>query len=365
MAITAETRTDIVELVVGTVGAAPGATILSQLADEVDAGATLNGLAVAIANHPAFKDMYPSFLTNEEFATNWLTQLFGGGPDVGEVNQENFDLAVEAMTGLLNAGEHRGAVMYQVVTFLSGLSEEDENFGAAAAKLNNQTEVAVAYSVTTQQSADTVDELVAVVTSVDSTQASVDAALAVVNGTSNEGSKFTLTSGSDEITGSTKNDTFISGAVEDGAGGFIQTLSPLDILDGGTGNDTIKVTDERTAITILGTTSVTGIENAIVNSAFAFTGNLSGWTGLTNVNLQTVGGATDLTVNGNAVVGGNLDGNVKITNAGTIDLADVDAAATVDILTGTKTTSAAVDGGAAVTIDSDGAGGNSTVLTSV
>lgn len=248
MAITAETRTDIIELVVGIFGAAPGANILSELADTVDAGLSLNDLTVALVENPVFKDMYPSFLTNDEFATSYLTAIFGGAPGVGEVDQANFDIAHDAVTALLNAGQSRGEVVYQIINAISNVSEDDPAFGGAAAKLNNQTEVAVHFSVTTLQSADTADELVAVVSGVGSTQASVDAALADINDSESEGGIFTLTSGIDNLIGGAGDDLFIGTT---GSGGEVNdpiTIQTSDRIDGGDGFDTFRIAmgDEET-----------------------------------------------------------------------------------------------------------------------
>jgi hypothetical protein len=69
MAITVEQRTSIIELVVGMFGAAPGASVLSDLVAAYEAGATLKQIAANLANTNEFKGIFPTFLTNGEFAT--------------------------------------------------------------------------------------------------------------------------------------------------------------------------------------------------------------------------------------------------------------------------------------------------------
>ena len=96
MAITAETRTDIIEIVVGMFDAAPGASVLAELTASVDAGTSLRDLTVALANSTVFQAAYPNFLTNEEFATNFLTSILGGN-----VTQEIMDEAVAIAETLL------------------------------------------------------------------------------------------------------------------------------------------------------------------------------------------------------------------------------------------------------------------------
>jgi Ca2+-binding RTX toxin-like protein len=281
MAITAETRTDIIELVVGMVDAAPGATVLSELADVVDAGLSLQDLAIALANNAAFKAIYPSFLTNTEFSTNFLTALMGGNP--GVVSQENFDLAVDALVALLNAGEHRGAVMYQAITAISGVAETDANFGAAAALLNNKTEVAVHYSVTTQQSGNTLDDLQSVIANVTNDDATVTTAKASIDGTNDQGTEFTLTTGLNTVTGSTKNDNIL-GIVGTGA-----TFTLGDIINGGAGTDKLRIaTDSATVDTA--TATVSNVETLEISSA-GVTKVDGDDDGFTTVTIDKIGGA--------------------------------------------------------------------------
>ncbi len=367
MAITAETRTDIIEVVVGVIGAAPGANILSELADIVDGGLSLRDLTIALVENPVFKQVYPTFLTNEEFATQYLTAILDG-----EVSAETMTEAVDAVTALLNAGESRGAVVYEIINFLSGVSSDDETFGAAATNLANKVEVAEAYSVDTLQSGDTLEELQAVIADVDSTEASKTAALDEVNGTQNSGTNFTLTLGADEITGTTKNDTITSGDIFDGNATFKNTLTGLDVIDGAGGTDTLKIFAQDSALTVPTTTKVMNVENVTVNTVAGFTADMSSWTGLSKVNAEVVGGALDLKVSGIAVTGGNLDGAVTVEDASTVSLTDVDQGNNVTIDTGTKTTSVYVHGGADHYMNANGGntdlvGGdtNSAVLSSV
>lgn len=280
MAITVETRTDIIELIVGMVGAAPGATILSELADIVDAGTSLNDLAIALANNPAFKVLYPSFLTNTEFATNFLTELMGS-----EVDATTLSTSVDAMVADLNSGTHRGAAMYTAIKTLGDTAETDANFGAAAAALNNKTEVAVAYSVTTQQSAETLDALQAVVKDVTSSEATVTAALAEVNGEAAAGTTFNLTTGVDNITGSTKNDTI--NAFVDAAASATSTFTAADVIAGGSGTDVLSLTASGATANGLPAATITDVESYIIRDV----GNTAGG----SYNFAIVSGETSVT----------------------------------------------------------------------
>ncbi len=299
MAITVETRTDIIELIVGMVGAAPGAAILSELADIVDGGLSLNDLAIALANNPAFKVLYPSFLTSEEFATNFLTALMGA-----EVDATTLSTSIDAMVADLNAGTHRGAAMYTAITTLSATAETDANFGAAAAALNNKTEVAIHYSVTTQQSAETLDELVAVVSDVTSDDATVTTAKAAVDGTSNAGSTFTLTTGSDNIEGGAGNDIIF------GANGTTDTFTTPDIIQGGGGTDRFNLTLDAGGAVAAAT--VSGVENWFVRDVGAaatidfntFSGETAVWNdrSTSNVTFNNIASGGTIGIKGDSVV---------------------------------------------------------------
>lgn len=270
MAITVETRTKIIELTVGMVNAAPGAAILSELAEIVDAGLSLGDLAIAIANNPAFKTLYPSFLSSEEFATNFLNTLLGS-----EVSATVKADAIAAMVADLNSGTHRGTAMYTAITTLSAAGSTDTNYGAAATALANKVDVANYYSVVTQQSSESLSALVAVVAPVTSSAATVTAAKSTIDGTANGGNTYTLTNVIDNLLGTSGNDIFIGDNTSANAG---------DQINGGGGNDVLK---------LFGTTAfgnLTSVESLEINNNTGSV-NTAAVADLTNVTLQN----TDLT----------------------------------------------------------------------
>jgi len=176
MATAAET-TSIIELVVGMVGAAPGADILQELVDIFDDGLSLEEIAVAISVNPAYNGdtgLFPDFLPNAIFAEQFLTQLLGD-----EVTADTLTAAVDEMTASLNAGDSRGAAIFAAITSLAATT--DPAFADAQAALANQTEVAEYYSVTVALSSADLDELIAVLDNVDSDDASVATANTVID----------------------------------------------------------------------------------------------------------------------------------------------------------------------------------------
>lgn len=352
MAITNETRMDIIELTVGMFNAAPGATVLAELTVPVEAGASIWDLAVSLAENPVFKGIYPNFLSESEFATKFLSNLLGGEP--GEVSQANFDLAHDAVVALLNSGESRGSVAYQAITAVSAIAEDDANFGAAAARLNNQTEVAAHYSVTTLQSGDTLDELQGVIDDVTSSDATVTTAKAEVDSTDNQGQTFMLTTDIDEFTGGMGNDIF--NAMPDAGTG---TLTSFDALDGGAGTDTLNVTTIGAALdTTAITATIENIETANLKSDDAVTADTTSWTGLNYLNVLE-GDAVDLTVSDDTAVDAkSTDSSTMEITGGSTVVANNDntvaAASNIAVASGKATTEVTTVGGHLVTIG-DGA----------
>lgn len=366
MAITAETRTDIIEIVVGMFDAAPGASVLAELTASVDAGTSLRDLTVALANSTVFQAAYPNFLTNEEFATNFLTSILGGN-----VTQEIMDEAVAIAVTELNGGMSRADLVWLVIDFMDTIAEDDENLGTAAAEFNNKVEVAEYYSVDLNLSASTLEELENVIGNVDATDASVTSAKAVADGTSTEGQTFNLTTGVDTILG-TKNDDTINATDS--------TLTGLDSIDGGEGVDTLNIQDvtgNTADISVL--SSLTNIEKITLVSTKGVAGgsvDFSSFSGLTNATVSAVnagGAAQTVTAAGttDVVVSNAKSGGAKTTVTGGNDVtvtAATGAGNDVDIINTTATAgleSATVTGGHAIVITDNNAKADTLTSASV
>lgn len=121
---------------------------------------------------------------------------------------------------------------------------------------------------------------------------------------------YNLTTSVDNIAAAAGNDTF--NAVLGGAGA---TLTPLDNLDGGAGNDVLNIADVAGSTILPAGLAVKGIETLNLAAAGPATINTSaGFTGLTQVNVTTSTGATNMTVGASQAV------NV-VDTAGTVTLA--------------------------------------------
>lgn len=230
MAITAETRNDIIELVVTAYDAAPGTTLLTELVAIVDGGGSLADVAAALTTSDRWTELYPSFQTAEEFAAEWLGAL------VPEADEDALAEGVSVAVGLLNGGASFADLILEAQGFLSTIEETDASFGTSAANFNNKVEVATNHTVTNELDGSDA-ELQNVLASVTSDDDTVDDANAQ-NAEGADGETFNLTDELDTVGGTVNNDTVngIIGATAD------TTYNVADSIDLGAGeNDQVNV----------------------------------------------------------------------------------------------------------------------------
>lgn len=238
MAITTQERTNILKLTVGLFNAAPGANYMSEFTSVFEAnGHNLAALAGTLGTTGAFQSLYPNFQTASEFATKFLTTLGLQG------NTE----AVDFVTAKFNAGVPKAQIIYDAVVALDASTSAE--FAAAKAILVNKAAVAENYSVTLGASSTSLEALQGALANVTADPASVTAANAANTG--GNGQTFMLTTGVDNIVGTSGNDTI------NGTG---TTLTALDGIDGGNGTDTLVIRD---AAGVMGTTAPAGMTIAV------------------------------------------------------------------------------------------------------
>ena len=163
MAITAQERSDLIELAVLMFNAAPGATYLSELASIYEStGRNLAVVANILAGTPAYQQLNPNFQTAEEFATAFLTPL----------GLEANTTAREFVVARLNAGASKGQVAFEAMVALDAYTGDDAAIVTAKAEVANKVEVSEYYSVTkavAQTNLGTLQQVLASVTSDDAT----------------------------------------------------------------------------------------------------------------------------------------------------------------------------------------------------
>ncbi len=366
MAVEAETRQDIIELVVTALDAAPGTSMLNKLIEIYNEQGTLAAVAEAIVTSDHFTTLYPGFLTPTEFAEQWLGRLIPEAPMA--VMTEVQELVVR----LINSGTTAPQAVIAAATYLSAGVGPDE-FESTFANFANKVEVATLHTVTGRMDGDFA-ALQAVLAEVTSDEASVQPARdgfpePMGPDPMTTSQTFTLTTGIDsgpEFTGGDADDTFIAAPVQGADLNSVDTLNADDELDGGGGTDTIRI--RGAGDLTIEDALVSNIEIAQIRASGSIDADLSGWDGLQSVEIARIGSADDLevTVDGAMVkVGDTLGGDVTIVRAG--GMVDIKAGKDSDVVIGSgeHTESAMVKGGASVTVAKNGAGAQSMTVTKV
>lgn len=274
MAVTAETRNAIIELVVTAYNGAPGTTLLTQLVEAADGGASLADIATTLTTSSTFNSIYPTFQTVTEFANEFLDNV------VPSASADARAEGVAAISFVLNSGGTRADVVLQAQTFLTGLEETDATFGTPAAAFNNKVEVATYHTVTQEQDGD-LGTLQSVLSGVTEDDATVTAAQTEVDGGVTTGSNVTLTTSVDTVNGTAGSDVF-KGVVSSNSGQT--TLGAGDTIDGKAGTDSLEIIfDAKGDFGPVATVSNVEILNLKNFGEEANSANLANISGLTQV----------------------------------------------------------------------------------
>lgn len=180
-------------------------------------------------------------------------------------------------------------------------------------------------------------------------------------GLAQNGQNIVLTAGVDTGTafvGGTGNDTFVANRdINAAAGAGADTLGALDVIDGGTGTDTLLVTSDNGANPfIMGQATIRNIETIVVRGSDDVTANVSGAniTGLNSVEVTRAAAASVIAANTTNI---SISGASGAINAwGGKDVTIVDATAGTDITVGDAATKAFATGNITVTDTKQGAG---------
>jgi Ca2+-binding RTX toxin-like protein len=278
MAITAATRTDIIELVVLANGGAPGVTLLSELVAQIESGKTLKDIATTLTTSASFKAVYPTFATPEEFANEFLDNIIPGVDPASKAE------GVSVIVALMNSGATKADILVEAAAFLGNLSTTDASFGGSAALFQNQVAAATYHTVTKELDTN----LSGALSGVTSDPASVTAAKTAIDtpaATIAASKTMALTTGLDtgaNFTGGSGDDTFTANATSSAT---TTTFTTGDSLVGGEGTDrlTVAISDGATSPSSLVATS--GIEELSIfnndSGGFVLQGDLMD--GLTDI----------------------------------------------------------------------------------
>jgi S-layer protein len=304
--ITAETRSDLIELAVAMLKQAPSAALLDELIALSTDGGSLADAADHIAKTDAFKAEYPSFQTAEQYATEIFDNITTGGTIDAGVRE----LVIELATSMLVTGTvSKAGLALEIAKVLSDPATLlHPDFADIAQSFQNRADAAEYFVVTKELGGSTAAELAAAIASVTSDAATLTAANAAADATASAeevvpGQTFTLTTGLDtgaSVTGGSGDDTFVG---VDNNGPTVGTLTAGDNLVGGEGTDTLLVVASGTPSAPLVSTSSVEILDLTNNSGGVYTLNASLMTGLDTV--KVTGGNQDTTVS-------NSQGNLNI-----------------------------------------------------
>lgn len=227
MAITTQMRTDVSQLYVALFGRAPDGEGLGYWVSQLDAGKSIVDIANAMYGTAPARTYYPSYLTNQEIVGNFYTNVLGRTADAE---------GLAYWTDKLNAaGATPGSVIAEIIGVVANYTGTDPAGLKSAALFQNKVQVAQWYG---EQNGN-IAGATSILSGVTEDPATVEAAK---TGGVQSGQTFTLTTGQDTVIGTSGNDTingFVNSVVADG-----NTLNSGDTIDGGVGNDTLKVTIE-------------------------------------------------------------------------------------------------------------------------
>jgi S-layer protein len=296
-------------------------------------GNDLGKLADALIGSSVYEAQYAGAATVAEFGSILMAKygLSWNGTSAAETNMKAFVEYSFAHAADTNSLRTIQAVdKFLVATFIPSHTNTDPIWGDMIHAIENKEEVAIAFK---NNPANAGQDLSLVNVTAD--HATVDGAIT--------GQTFTLTAGVDTMpslvgslgtTDTTGNDTINATNT---------TLSALDTIDGGKGNDTLNYVGAAAMITSPAGLSVSNVETANFRSAGNLTIDTSAWTGLTTDNVTQIVGNLDLTaaattnvnVSGVTMVSTSVTGgnNVTVNQAASATPNDV----TIDKSAGTVT----------------------------
>lgn len=273
-----------------------------------------------------------------------FNQLFGRDAAVAglthwtsEINSGRVSLPAAALTILNSAADADLAAFNAKLAVAQAFTNELDTTAEILAYQSNTDG-----GRSTLSAVETEAQATAAVATIATTVASV-----VAGGNTNEGQTFTLTTGSDIITGTAGNDTVNASVVFDATelATAASTFTVADQITGGAGTDTLKLTvsgAQDAGVTIPAAT-ITGVENIDIRNTVAQTAsvNASNFAGVTAINAdRSVGDVAVTAVATGASVGMIGDGTVA---NGTLSYAYATATAdqVINIAGGTVNTATA------------------------
>jgi len=321
-------RLEITKIYIAAFNRAPDAAGLSNWMNQYTSGTmTYAQISQDFSNQTEYTTKYPSAMTNSEYITKIYTNVFGRSPDAGGLQNWVNQLDASAITGAT-----RGNIMKTMLDAAGATGNTD------GLRLTNQATFAVQAVVIDGVSDVTATAQLANITS---DAATVTTATAAVASAINAGTTYSLTTGTDDFTGTALNDTFSAG---EGAAGAA-TLTVGDTINGGAGTDTLNFieTDAITRLPVGSTLTSVEILNVIGGAAVTID-TTTGVTGLTDLNVtneaanQTITAAA--TQNVTSVVTAQAAADVIVNGGKAVSVTGTGVTAVANITIGGTTAAA-------------------------
>lgn len=287
MVISDTQKADILKVVAGLFNAAPGGVYLTELANFVSSGGTIQQLSNGLATNPIFTTNILAGKVTIEDQVDVLMNHFGVTEDsvAGSAGSQAHDY----FHARLEAGDGFGDIVYDAITFLS--TTTDAAFAEAKTLLENKVKVADAFSkVSTSTDFSTLQQTLSKVTG--TAPYTAEDVQAILDGSGGIGKSFSLTVNQDSgaaFVGTAGVDIF-EAAAQNVSGTLTNTLQSVDSIDGGAGIDSLNATLAQ-AVTVAAT--IKNIEK--INVRFADGG--------AKLDLANTTGATTVTVADSTTVG--------------------------------------------------------------
>jgi len=266
MAISKELETQILKVVAGLFDAAPGGTYLTQFANSVSGGMSISQLSDNLAATSVFTNGIMAGKVTVDDQVGVLMNNFGFVAD--GVAGSAATQAATYFAAKISAGQGFGQINYDAVTYLSGTPAPE--FATAATLLANKALVAENFSK--KFSSTDLSALQNVLSSVTGDHPYTPAEVAAIVSGSSSTSTFTLTIGTDNVAGTSGNDTIIG---EFNATPALTTIGPSDQINGGGGTDTFRVFGAFNAATTVLPSSISSIETLYLATLANAAQNLS------------------------------------------------------------------------------------------
>ncbi|VXC58190.1 DUF4214 domain-containing protein [Massilia sp. 9I] len=336
-----------------------------QYWDSVVTAANGNTAAVAaeFSKSKEYTDTFAGMNTRQIINTVYKN-LFGRSADeagleywFGEVNAGRVTIS-NAVTSIAAGAQNADKIAYAskvtaATAFTNALDTTDERLGYAGEKANAVAKLFVAG----------VTDAATLATAV--TPANLDATVNQSIGAGATATTYQLAKGLDNITGTSGNDVIV-GSIDTSTGGTeLNTLSSIDLINGGAGVDTLKIAHAQGDVTLGSLTNVEVVEitSAAATADGGLVVNSTSVAGVTDLNIVRAAGVVQATAAASTNVGVSLKdvagiSSISVIGGKNVNVAVTDAVSAINVGAGT-----ALDPVGAVTISATGAAAVNNVAT--